>query len=401
MLKRSILTLALSMTLYVPSSFADSITNIGIKSNLIYHNLSNCRFGSALQLSATSDKTVILPPNNTKYSKTVGLRSSTTELPDSYLASKIEFDDGNMKKVFQGNVAYSSENRDKYPALLFEDLTVTEFVGTMARHYDYNVGLTLFSTLPAGVNPATIYNKGEVNFSFRMSGGEGMIECDIYSNDGDLIGLIDFTTESSDGDFKTLPYGDNDSEKKENQDLLKSFSITKEKAHSYDGDYPKKRIMLTLSDRNVSTTPAKQKEEKPTTASKGVGVGYFSEQTIVTNATQKYTFSNCHRHGTHGDWKDFPDSSDIIGPGDYFTLKMKSKGNGIQGETRCDVSYQIQDGDLVKMGKLFVEMSNDGTAFALFPFINDKDTAEKLKHAKYQYKLHVENDGNFSLRIKS
>ena len=409
MKKNCFLFVLLGTVFYSPPVFSDNIVNIGIKSKMSQHVLSNCRFASALALDGGSVS--ITYPGNTKNASIAGLRQSPGKLPDTYRASKAEFDDKSMMALFGQNVKYSSEHSGEYPAVLFKDWTVTEFADTYAKHYNFRVGMTLFSTLPAGVNAATIFNKGEVNFAYRMTAGQGQLECDIYDLKGKLLGLVDYVTDSGPGSYKALAIGDNSQN-------LNLFSLDAKIVRDYGSSYPKKRILLTMSDDRTAAQGTGASKDPEGTRNSGpampaaaaappahaVGAQYQSK---VSNMTDNYVFRNCTRHDTHGSWIDSPSKDDVIRPGGYFTFVMKSKGHGIQGEIRCTIHYQPKKDAAekeappeIEMGRLLIEIDNDGTAFALFPFINDPAKAKQLVDRNFRYTLYVETNDNYSITVR-
>jgi hypothetical protein len=411
MKKTCFLIVVAGVALYSPPAFSDSIVNIGIKSKMSNHVLSNCRFASALALS-TDTENVVIASGDTRHAKTVGLRQTPTELPNTDRASKVEFHDSAMKALFAPNVKYSSANSGRYPAVLFKDWSVTEFVDTHAWSYGYRGGMTLFSTLPQGKNAAAIHSQGELNFSYRMKDGQGELECDIYDktdNDdkGNLLGLVDYVTDSSQGTYTTLAYGENNAEKARNGEILKKISMDAQIAKNYGGSYPKKRILLTMSDLHASAQgtgadkdPDGTPDTGPAPAAPARTAG-AQNQSTVSNMTKNYTLRDCEKHDTHGSWINSPSPADVIGPDTYFTFTMKSKGHGIQGEIRCVIQYKTKTKDPVEiaMGRLLIEIDNDGTAFAVFPFINDEATAAQLVAGGFQYTLWVTVNDNYSITL--
>jgi hypothetical protein len=397
--------------LYSPLILADDIVNIGLKSKMVYHVLSNCRFGSALAMNATSNSVTITNPGNTKNANIIGLRQVPDKLPDTYRASKVEFDDKGVMTLFGSNVQYSSAHSDAYPAVLFKDWTVSESADIYTKLYHYRVGMTLFSTLPQGVNAAAIFNKGEVNFSYRMTSGQGQLECDIYEHTekgSRLLGLVDYVTDSGHGSYKTLAYGANAQERNSNAQILNLFSLNAQIVREYGGAYPRKRVLLTMSDDRAPAPGAAADKDTggtrhmaaatPPATRPAPAVGY-QFQSKVSNSTDHYIFRDCTRHDTHGSWVDSPSPADVIQPHGYFTFAMKSKGHGIQGEIRCAVSYKPKEAAAIEMGRLLIEIDANGTAFAVFPFINDPDTAKRLVDAKFKYTLWVDTDDAFSITV--
>lgn len=264
------------------------------------------------------------------------------------------------------------------------------------------MGMILFSRLPFGINPASIYEKGEVNFAYRIhSSAQGELECDIYDLNGHPIGLIDFMTDSGSGSFKYLPYGNDPVEIKRNNTILSQLKLSSETIYNYATSYPKKRIMLTISDDNTPPPPALVVSSEETTPPILVAATF---QAKVANNTENYYFKVVNVNDTHGKWTSQPAlNTKVYPPNGSFQLGMTSKGNGIQGEVNCEVYYKKneQDIDGIKVAYLIVEINNDGTAFALFPFVNDQETSNRLKDMKFKNTLHVVNDGAYSLIVKS
>ena len=386
-----------------PASYADYIMTIGIKSKLADHLLSNCRVDSSLLRNTTSDNMGMSNPGNSMYGEIIGQRKSADALPNSYRATKMEFDtDKTIYHVFSDNFKYGEANQGSFPAVLTKSITVDEAVDYYVKHHYYNVGMTLFSAIPAGLNAATVYNKGEVVMSFRMEyGGQGQLECDIYDLKGNLIGLVDyFTNDDEDGLFGTMPYGANEDAHAANADKLKYFKLDTQVVHDYGHKYPKKRVSLIISDENVPYD-SKQSISTNDTPDPVDLKTYFSRQAVITNKTDDFVFKNCQKADRHGSWKSYPSTGDVIKPDQYFEFGMKSKGNGIQGVINCDVYYQLNgsEPDSLLVAKLLLEMNNDGTVIGLFPYVNDLDVSKKLLTANYKYTLHAENQGNYSFDI--
>ena len=132
-------------------------------------------------------------------------------------------------------------------------------------------------------------------------------------------------------------------------------------------------------------------------------VGSSTHQADVANNTDNYYLKIVDQTDVHGSWTLKLAIGSVVPPNGSFRLNMKSKGHGIQGEVNCDVYYKDDQSEMIQVARLIVEINNDGTAFALFPFVNDLATSEKLSSEpmKFRNTLHVKNVGSFSLSIHS
>ncbi len=387
-MKKIYLSLTFLSSFFLSSqAYANPIIIMGIKSKLNNYILSNCRIGSTLKYNQTA-KSLTTSLDKTLYQgQTSGKRTSANALPDSKWASKMEFKSSTIIDIFGENFNYTLKNNSKYSATL----TKTAFAVVPMITAPYDVGMTLASRLPAGLNASSIYRNGEINMSYRMDADTGQLECDIYHQDGGLIGLVDYITFSSNpAQYSTLAYGDTDPDIENNDNILKSLRLSSKTVYDFGHSYPKKRFLLTISN-DYTESDSEESAKTPTKPILG-----SSGQATINNDTDDYTFKNCSKSDTHGSWDSYPDESKSYGPHEHFEFSMHSKGNGIQGQIDCEVYYSKSqtNSESYQVARLLLEMNNGGTAIALFPYVNDEATSNKLVAAKYQYRLYAQNVEN-------
>lgn len=252
--------------------------------------------------------------------------------------------------------------------------------------------------------------------SFRMLGGQGQLECDIYDASGGLIGLIGFyTNDGGDGIPYSLAYGDDEESLTKNKHILSSMQFGNDDIppHNYGGKYPKKRVVLRIYDANVQSdeneklsiiqSPEANKKSirKKNNATTTTLLTSSTQSATITNKTDDFVFKNCQKADRHGSWGSYPSPSDATLSGEHFTFTMNPKGNGIQGLINCEIHFQMptKNTTTYQVARLVVEINNGGTVIGMFPYVNDPDVSDKLIKANYKYTLYAKNVGNYSFDI--